>query len=201
MFCKSGVSCQVKLSHSLYKKLFGDFRFTGAEVCVLLLAPRALSTAVFWPGGGWAVRESGGSGPGRWSCGALVLAATWGTGWEGRMAGSARGRAAGWYRRHRAPPTLWSWCSLVEGHEAKCSKIRPIVWVSVAKFDCRCELTYGLEWYVSKHGTEVVVEEAFEDVQGDVRQAGVNVGVDGQNDSVSTNNAAGGDVTLKHRKH
>lgn len=76
------------------------------------------------------------------------------------------------------------------------SKIRSVIWVSIAEF----ELTYGLERHVSEHSTEVVVEEAFEDVQGDVRQAGVNVGVDGQNDSVSADNAAGGDVALKHRK-
>lgn len=92
-------------------------RFTGAEVFVLPLAPCVWSAAVFWPGDGWAERESGGSGPGRWSCGALVLAATGGTGSEGRTAGSARGTAAGRYRWRRAPPTLWSWRSLVEGHE------------------------------------------------------------------------------------
>lgn len=58
-------------------------------------------------------------------------------------------------------------------------------------------LTDALEGHVSEHGTEVVVEEAFEDVEGDVRQAGVDVGVNRQDHSVGTNNAARDDVSLK----
>ncbi len=59
-----------------------------------------------------------------------------------------------------------------------------------------CELTNGLEGHVGERCTEVVVEEAFEDVHCDVGQAGVNVGVDGQNHSVSSDHAARGDVSL-----
>lgn len=58
------------------------------------------------------------------------------------------------------------------------------------------KLTDGLEGHVSEHRAEVVVEEAFEDVQRDVRQAGVDVGVHGQDYSVATDNAARDDVSL-----
>lgn len=68
-------------------------------------------------------------------------------------------------------------------------------------YDFRCELTDGLEGHVSEHCTEVVVEEAFEDVQRDVGEAGVNVGVDSQNYSVRTDNAARDDVSLIPKKH
>lgn len=59
----------------------------------------------------------------------------------------------------------------------------------------------GLEGHVSEHCTEVVVEEAFEDVQRDVGEAGVNVGVDSQNYSVRTDNAARDDVSLSGPTH
>lgn len=68
-------------------------------------------------------------------------------------------------------------------------------------FACGCELTNGLERHVGEHGAEVVVEKALEDVHGDVRQAGVDVGVDGQNDSVRSDNSTCDDVTLKQNKH
>lgn len=63
------------------------------------------------------------------------------------------------------------------------------------------ELTDGLEGHVCEHCAEVVVEEAFEDVHCDVGQAGVNVGVDGEDDSVSSDDAARGDVSLILKKH
>lgn len=58
------------------------------------------------------------------------------------------------------------------------------------------KLTDGLEGHVGEHRTEVVVEEAFEDVQRNVREAGVDVGVHGQNYSVTADNAACDDVSL-----
>lgn len=54
----------------------------------------------------------------------------------------------------------------------------------------------GLEGHVSEHCTVVVVEEAFEDVQRDEGQAGVNVGIDSQNYSISPNDATRDDVSL-----
>lgn len=63
------------------------------------------------------------------------------------------------------------------------------------------KLTDDLEGHVSERCTEVVVEEAFEDVQRDVGEAGVNVGVDGQDYSVSADDAAGDDVSLLSKKH
>lgn len=62
-------------------------------------------------------------------------------------------------------------------------------------------LTDDLEGHVSEHCAEVVVEEAFEDVQRDVGEAGVNVGVDGQDYSISTDDAARDDVSLMSQKH
>ena len=53
-----------------------------------------------------------------------------------------------------------------------------------------------MEGYVGEDGAEVVVEETFEDVQADVGQAGVDVGVDGQNYSVRPDHATCDDVTL-----
>lgn len=85
----------------------------------------------------------------------------------------------------------------MEGWRDKCCKLGAIISVSSAECVRGSELTYRLKRYVCEHSTEVFVEEAFENVQGDVGQAGVDVGVNGQNDSVSANNAAGGDVTLK----
>lgn len=59
-----------------------------------------------------------------------------------------------------------------------------------------------MEGHVSEHRTEVVVEEALEDVQRDVGEAGVNVGVDGQNHSVGADHAARDDVSLMtNEKH
>lgn len=40
----------------------------------------------------------------------------------------------------------------------------------------------------------------FEDVERDVGEAGVNVGVDGQDRSVSTDHATRENVSLRHRK-
>lgn len=62
-------------------------------------------------------------------------------------------------------------------------------------------LTNDLEGHVSEHCAEIVVEEAFEDVQCDVGEAGVNVGVDGQDYSISTDDAACDDVSLLSQKH
>lgn len=59
-------------------------------------------------------------------------------------------------------------------------------------------LTNGLKRHVSEHCAEGVVEQAFEDIQSDVREACVNVGVDSQNHSVSANDPTCGDVSLKH---
>lgn len=61
-------------------------------------------------------------------------------------------------------------------------------------------LTNSLEGHVSERWAEVAVEEAFEDVQGDVREACVDVGVDGQNDGVCTDNATCHDVPLKAKQ-
>ena len=61
-----------------------------------------------------------------------------------------------------------------------------------------------MEGHVSERGAEVVVEEALEDVERDVGQAGVNVGVDGQDDGVRPDDAARHDVALatkKQKKH
>lgn len=63
------------------------------------------------------------------------------------------------------------------------------------------KLTDGLEGNIGEHCTEVVVEEAFEDVERDVREAGVNVGVDSQDDSVSPDDAARDNVSLMAKKH
>lgn len=88
-------------------------------------------------------------------------------------------------------------------HDVVCVKrtervlISLCLFFSVSAFTAdSCELTDGLERHVGERCTEVVVEEAFEDVQGDVRQTGVDVGVDGQNHSVRSDNAACGDVSL-----
>lgn len=62
------------------------------------------------------------------------------------------------------------------------------------------KLTDGLEGNIGERCTEVVVEEAFEDVERDVREAGVNVGVDSQDYSVSPDDAAGDNVSLMARK-
>lgn len=59
------------------------------------------------------------------------------------------------------------------------------------------KLTDGLEGHVSERRAEVVVEEAFEDVQRDVGEACVNVDADGQNYSVCTDDTACDDVSLK----
>lgn len=72
---------------------------------------------------------------------------------------------------------------------------------SLRCWDSSRELTDGLEGHVSERGVEVVVEEALEDVQRDVGQAGVNVGVDGQNDGVRADDAARHDVALVTKKH
>lgn len=63
------------------------------------------------------------------------------------------------------------------------------------------KLTDGLEGNIGEHCTEVVVEEAFEDVERDVREAGVNVGVDSQDDGVSPDDAARDNVALMAKKH
>lgn len=57
-----------------------------------------------------------------------------------------------------------------------------------------------MEGHISEHCAEVVVEEAFEDVHCDVGEAGVHVGIDGQNDSVSTDYATRDDVSLMAKK-
>lgn len=53
-----------------------------------------------------------------------------------------------------------------------------------------------MEGHVSERRAEVVVQDAFEDVQSEVGEAGVNVGVEGQNHGVSTDDAARNDVSL-----
>lgn len=60
------------------------------------------------------------------------------------------------------------------------------------------ELTDGLEGHVSEGGAEVGVQEAFEDVERDVGEAGVDVGVGGQHHRVSADHAARQDVALMH---
>lgn len=66
----------------------------------------------------------------------------------------------------------------------------------------RCvKLTNGLEGHIGERRTEVVVEEAFEDVERDVREAGVNVGVDGEDYSVSADDAARDNVSLMAKTH
>lgn len=62
------------------------------------------------------------------------------------------------------------------------------------------KLTDGLKGYVSERCTEVVVEEAFQDVQRDVGEACVNVDVDGQNHSISTDDTARDYVSLMSQK-
>lgn len=74
---------------------------------------------------------------------------------------------------------------------------RHVGWSSILTHDPSDGLTDGLEWYVSEGSTEVVVEEAFEDVEGDVGQAGVDVGADGQNHSIRSNYTTCSDVTLE----
>lgn len=175
-------------------------RFTGAEASVLPPAPSVWWAAALWPWGGWGAGGSGGSGPGRWSCGVRGPASTLNTGWAERTAGIALGRAAGWYRRHRTPPTLWSWRSLQERryrYDGYDSDFK----VGFLTYKRLCELTDGLERHVSERLAEVAVEEAFEDVEGDVGQAGVDVGIDGQNQSVGADEATRGDVSLMSNKH
>lgn len=58
------------------------------------------------------------------------------------------------------------------------------------------KLTDDLEGHVGERCAVAVVEQAFEDVQRDVGEAGVNVGVDGQNYGVGTDHAARDDVSL-----
>lgn len=58
-----------------------------------------------------------------------------------------------------------------------------------------------MEGNVSEHGAEVAVEETFEDVQCDVGETGVDVGVDSQDYSVGTNYTARDDVSLISKKH
>lgn len=58
------------------------------------------------------------------------------------------------------------------------------------------KLTDDLEGHVGESCAVAAVEQAFEDVQRDVGEAGVNVGVDGQNDGVGTDHAARDDVPL-----
>lgn len=62
------------------------------------------------------------------------------------------------------------------------------------------KLTDGLKRHVSERCTEVVVEEAFQDVQRDVGEACVNVDVDGQNYSISTDDSARDYVSLMSQK-
>lgn len=59
------------------------------------------------------------------------------------------------------------------------------------------DLTDGLEGNVREDGAVVVVEEAFEDVQSDEGQAGVHVGVDGQDHGVTAHHATRANVALQ----
>lgn len=61
-------------------------------------------------------------------------------------------------------------------------------------------LTDGLEGHVGEGRAEVGVEEALEDVERDVGEAGVNVGVDGQDHGVRPHHATREDVPLGHRR-
>lgn len=57
-------------------------------------------------------------------------------------------------------------------------------------------LTDGLEGHVGEGGAVVVVEQPLEHVERDVGEAGVHVGVDGQDDGVGAQDAARHDVSL-----
>lgn len=61
------------------------------------------------------------------------------------------------------------------------------------------ELTDGLERSVREGGAEVVVEETLQDVERDVGEAGVDVGVDGQDHGIRPDHAAGDDVPLEDK--
>ena len=61
------------------------------------------------------------------------------------------------------------------------------------------QLTDGLEGHVGEGCVEVVVEETLEDVERDVGQTGVDVGVDSQDHSVRTNNTTSNDVSLRQK--
>lgn len=57
-------------------------------------------------------------------------------------------------------------------------------------------LTDGLEGHVGEGGAVVVVEQPLQHVERDVGEAGVHVGVDGQDDGVGAQDAARHDVSL-----
>lgn len=65
----------------------------------------------------------------------------------------------------------------------------------------RVALTDALEGHVREGAAEVGVQEALEDVERDVGEAGVHVGVDGQDHSVSPHHPAGEDVSLVRRNN
>lgn len=61
-----------------------------------------------------------------------------------------------------------------------------------------CTPTDILQRYRDERSAEVVVEEAFEDVQRDVGQTGVGVGVDGQDHCIRANHSTCNYIALKH---
>lgn len=62
-----------------------------------------------------------------------------------------------------------------------------------------CTPTDILQRYRDKRSAEVVVEEAFEDVQRDVGQTGVGVGIDGQDHCIPANHTTCNYIALKNK--
>lgn len=60
------------------------------------------------------------------------------------------------------------------------------------------DLTDVLQWYGYERSAKAVIEEALEDVERDVGQAGVDIGVHSQHHHVSSHQPTCYDVTLKH---